>query len=184
MLLLVLPSPPSSGRLSFHAPPAVLPPHRERHLVLPGRRLLLQGLLAAAAASPAQPSEASTNSDALTILAASSQVEAIMKDIDTIGTVISLGLPMKPLPAPIPFQLFQRLEGAISERDLQVFGDAAIEYSEYSRDARDLIELARLSRSNGGGPAAANDYSERAVAAIKGSATALRRIVPLLPPLS
>ena len=55
------------------------------------------------------------------------------------------------------------------------------EYIEYTRDANDLIELARMSRTNGGGPAAVQDYLERAIFAAKGAGKALDRMVPLLP---
>ena len=47
--------------------------------------------------------------------------------------------------------------------------------------ANDLVELTRMSRTNGGGPAAVQDYFERALVAARGAAKALDRMVPLLP---
>ena len=95
--------------------------------------------------------------------------------------MVTIGLPTGSLQMPpqILFNLFKRLEG--STRDPGEFMDAAIEYVEYSRDANDLIELARLTRTNGGGPQALQDYLDRAMAAAKGAARALDRMVPLLP---
>ena len=81
-------------------------------------------------------------------------------------------------PPIILFNLFKRIEPTV--RDPDEFMDAAIEYIEYTRDANDLIELARLSRTNGGGPLAVQDYLDRAMFAAKGAGKALDRMVPLL----
>ena len=84
-----------------------------------------------------------------------------------------------PTPQTIFFSSFQKLENYTKEPG--AFMDAAIEYIEYARDLDDLVELARRSRTNGGGPAATQDYLERALVATKGASKALDRMVPLLP---
>ena len=83
------------------------------------------------------------------------------------------------MPPNILFNLFKRLEPAVGDPD--TFMDAAIEYIEYTRDANDLVALAQMSRKNGGGPQALQDYLDRSIVAAKGAAKALERMVPLLP---
>ena len=95
--------------------------------------------------------------------------------------VLQLGLPLGTLKPPpnLQFALFKRLEASV--KDPGEFMDAAIEYVEYARDANDLVELARMSRTNGGGPLATADYLDRACDAARGASKALDRMVPLMP---
>ena len=115
------------------------------------------------------------------ILGAQRDVRKLLDDQDTFRTMVSIGLPTTSLPTPqtIFFSSFQKLENYTKEPG--AFMDAAIEYIEYARDLDDLVELARRSRTNGGGPAATQDYLERALVAAKGASKALDRMVPLLP---
>lgn len=115
------------------------------------------------------------------ILAAQSTVTKLLEDEETFRTMMKIGLPTGNLQMPpqIAFALFKKLEGRVS--DPGAFMDAAIEYVEYSRDANDLVALARMSRTNGGGPAAVDDYVDRSMYAARGAAKALQRMVPLLP---
>lgn len=124
---------------------------------------------------------AMTTVDSYAVLSAQRDVRRLLDDEETFRSMVTIGLPTGSLQMPpqILFNLFKRLEG--STRDPGEFMDAAIEYVEYSRDANDLIELARLTRTNGGGPQALQDYLDRAMAAAKGAARALDRMVPLLP---
>ena len=119
--------------------------------------------------------------DVFPILSAQKDVQKLLEDEETFRTMVTIGLPTGSLQMPpnILFNLFKRLEN--QTRDPGEFMDAAIEYIEYARDANDLIALARLSRTNGGGPAAVQDYLDRAMIAAKGAGKALNTMVPLLP---
>ena len=85
------------------------------------------------------------------------------------------------MPPNLAFSLFKRFEAILPPKEAGEFMDAAIEYIEYARDANDLVELARMSRTNGGGPLAVADYLDRAVEAARGANKALDRLVPQLP---
>ena len=115
------------------------------------------------------------------LLAAQVRVRKVLGDADTFRTMVAIGLPTDSLQLPpnLPFALFQRLEPTV--KDPTTFMDAGIEYIEYARDANDLLQLARMSRTNGGGPLAVQDYTARCLAALKGAERALDRLVPLLP---
>jgi hypothetical protein len=115
------------------------------------------------------------------IIVAQRDVRKLFEDEDTFKTMMRIGIPTGNLQVPpqISFSAFKKLEPRVS--DPGAFMDAAIEYVEYSRDANDLVELARLSRTNGAGPAALDDYVDRSLAAARGAAKALDRMVPLLP---
>ena len=117
----------------------------------------------------------------MNIYSAQQEVAKLLADEETYRKMASIGLPMSSIPMPpnLPFTLFKRFEPLVA--DPGTFMDAAIEYVEYARDANDLVELTRMSRTNGGGPAAVQDYFERALVAARGAAKALDRMVPLLP---
>ena len=119
--------------------------------------------------------------DIFPIISAQRDVQKLLEDEETFRTMVTIGLPTGNLQMPpsILFNLFKRLE--TKTRDPDAFMDAAIEYIEYTRDANDLIQLARMARTNGGGPLAVQDYLDRAIFAAQGSAKALNVMVPLLP---
>ena len=115
------------------------------------------------------------------ILAAQGDVKRLLDDEETFRTMITIGLPTGNLQMPpeIAFTSLKALEDCV--KDPGTFMDASIEYVEYSRDANDLIALAKMSRTNGGGPRAVQDYLDRSLEAAKDCARALDRMVPLLP---
>lgn len=190
------PSPPPAPPLTLSSAAPTQTPTLFTSLTAPkvwsiGRR----GMLAAAvAASPMAAMAADLSSlanqplgggsgttPAMRILSAQADVKQLLDDEDTFRTMVIIGLPTTSLPLPpnLPFALFRQLESRVTDPD--VFMDGAIEYVEYARDANDLLELARLARTNGGGPPAIRDYVERAIVAAKGARRALDRMVPLLP---
>lgn len=116
------------------------------------------------------------------ILAAQAAAKKLLDDEETYKTMVTMGLPTSSLSMPpnLPFGLFKKYEPLVKDPD--TFMDAAIEYVEYARDGNDLLALARMARTNGGGPSAVKDYVERAFESARGAAKALDRLVPLLPP--
>ena len=150
------------------------------------RRAVVGGALASRLfEAPAAYAEAAP---VLPVLAAQSNLRWLSNadDVATFKTMLKIGLPITPTsqlqtPPIIQFALFKAIEPTLPERDAGPFMDAAIEYVEYARDANDLVELARMSRTNGGGPLATADYLDRACDAARGASKALDRMVPLMP---
>jgi hypothetical protein len=128
-----------------------------------------------------RPAPVAAALDAFPILSARRDVSRLLDDEDTFRAMVRIGLPTGTLQMPpiILFNLFKRLEDQSSNPD--VFMDGAIEYIEYTRDANDLLELARLSRTNGGGARLVDDYLDRSLDAARGASRALDRMIPLLP---
>ena len=118
------------------------------------------------------------------ILSAQKDVRALLADEETFRTMVKIGLSNTgelQMPPNLAFSLFKRFEAILPPKEAGEFMDAAIEYIEYARDANDLVELARMSRTNGGGPLATADYLDRACDAARGASKALDRMVPLMP---
>lgn len=147
-----------------------------------GRRALVAAVTAATLGGrPAASWAADLDISARRILAARSTTTKLLEDEQTFRTMVKIGLPTDSLQLPptLAFAMFKELEPRVAEPG--EFMDAAIEYVEYQRDAKDLLALAVLSRGNGAGPDAVQDYVDRSLLAVRGADKALQRMVPLLP---
>ena len=150
-------------------------------------------LAAGSAALPVWPAFAelklsiSPTQATIRVLAAEQSVTTLLdsENLSTLRVMLGLGLPTfegkYAPPGSVPFEYFQRLQLEVPEAKQGAFMDAAVSFEEYLRDARDLLELARLARTNGAGPEAAQSYLDRAIPDLKGCAKELKTIVPLLP---
>ena len=138
--------------------------------------------LGSLARQPLKPSDATLPVNP--IFAAQQDVRALLADEETFRTMVRIGLNTGALQMPpnLTFNFFKRFEAPLGPEQGGEFMDAAIEYIEYTRDANDLVQLAKMSRTNGGGPVATSDYLDRAIDAARGASRALDRMVRLLPP--
>ena len=147
-------------------------------------------LLAGAAALPMQAlaaADVGTSTAFLPILAAQSSVKATLADEETFVTLVKLGLPLSgrlQTPPIILFGVFKQLEPL--SKDPDAWAVAAVDYVENTRDADDLRALAKaaaqeVARGDTRMAAAVQDYTDRMMVAVRGSAKALEQLVPLIP---
>mmetsp|Transcript_19573 Transcript_19573/g.35535 ORF Transcript_19573/g.35535 Transcript_19573/m.35535 type:complete len:232 (-) Transcript_19573:187-882(-) len=122
-------------------------------------------------------------SDILRILAAQSTVQALLKDKNTVRSMVNAGFSSEALnlPPQIEYDLFLKIENSTSSP--RKFRGATYAYIEYAAYAKKDIEKAQLIKKDGGKTRQVEEYVDDALDHVENCRRALAILIPLLPPM-